>query len=93
MKTTEGVDFFLGGITALAAKTKLEAYLAERYAFEAKQGRESLNLEALETALCKIKRNADELLHIFNRLVVAKWEEEHKEGEEDEEELWLCHRD
>lgn len=79
MKTTEGVDFFLGEITALAAKTKLEAYLAERYAFEAKQGRESLNLEALETALCKIKRNADELLHIFNRLVVAKWDEEQEE--------------
>jgi len=85
MKTTEGVDFFLGEITALATKTKLEAYLAERYAFEAKQGRESLNLEALETALCKIKRNADELLHIFNRLVVAKWDEEQEEEKENGE--------
>lgn len=85
MKTTEGVDFFLGKITALAAKTKLEAYLAERYAFEARQGRESLNLEALETALCKIKRNADELLHIFNRLVVAKWDEEQEEKKENED--------
>lgn len=85
MKTTEGVDFFLGKITALAAKTKLEAYLAERYAFEAKQGRESLNLEALETALCKIKRNADELLHIFNRLVVAKLDEEQEEEKENGE--------
>ena len=85
MKTTEGVDFFLGGITALAAKTKLEAYLAERYAFEAKQGRESLNLEALETALCKIKRNADELLNLFSRLKAAKWDEEQEKEKRNEE--------
>lgn len=79
MAKTEFVDFYLEKITTLAIETQIETNLAERYAFEARQGRESLNLEALETALCKIKRNADELLHIFNRLVVAKWDEEQEE--------------
>lgn len=85
MTKTEGVDFFLEKITTLALETELDTELAGRYAFEAKQGRESLNLEALETALCKIKRNADELLHIFNRLVVAKWDEEQEEEKENGE--------
>lgn len=56
-----------------------------------KWGGESLHLhlEALETVLCNIKRNADELLYLFRCLKVAKWEAEHKEDEENGEN-WRC---
>lgn len=45
----------------------------------------SLNLEALETSLCNIKRNADELLYLFRCLKVAKWYEEQEEEKENGE--------
>ena len=84
MTKTEGVDFFLGKIATLALETELDTELAGRHAFEAKRGRES-HLEALETVLCNIKRNADELLYLFRCLKVAKWEEEQEKEKRNEE--------
>ena len=84
MTKTEIVDFFLKKITTLALDTQVDTELAGRHAFESRQGWES-HLEALEAVLCNIKRNADELLYLFRCLKVAKWEEEHKEDEENGE--------
>lgn len=84
MKKTEFVDFFLEKIATLALETELDTELAGRHAFEAKRGRES-HVEALETALCNIKRNADELLYLFRCLKVAKWDEEQEEEKENGE--------
>lgn len=84
MTKTEFVDFFLEKITTLALETELDTELAGRHAFEAKRGLES-HVEALETALCNIKRNADELLYLFRCLKVAKWDEEQEEEKENGE--------
>ena len=84
MTKTEGVDFFLEKITTLALETELDTELAGRHAFEAKRGRKS-HLEALETALCNIKRNAEELLYLFRCLKVAKWYEEQEEEKANDE--------
>lgn len=78
MTKTEIVDFFLKKITTLALDTQVDTELAGRHAFEARQGWES-HLEALETVLCNIKRNADNLLYLFSCLKVAKWEAEQEE--------------
>lgn len=75
---TKTDDFFLEKIATLALDTQFDTELAKRHALEAKRGLES-HLEALETALCNIKRNADELLYLFRCLKVAKWEAEQEE--------------
>lgn len=89
MTKTEGVDFFLGKIATLTLDIQFDMELAKRHALGAKQvggGISPLHLEILETKICNIKRDADELLFLFRCLKVAKWnEEQEKEKANDED--------
>lgn len=88
MKKTKGVDFFLGKIATLALDIQFDTELAKRHALGAKQvggGISPLHLEILETKLCNIKRDADELLFLFRCLKVAKLDEEQEEEKENGE--------
>lgn len=92
LNTQLEVEALWRSILTATSKIMLGAQCAGSYAYK-EAGQATTDLETFDTIIHDIQYNTNNLLYLFRKLQAAKWEEEHKEGEEDEEELWLCRRD